>query len=348
MVFFLLSFMEESFECYPVFRIITGNENRKNNENEKFFQKTHKKAVFLQLNWKIVMKKKELYGMGVALVTPFMKDGSVDYDALARLVDYQVESGTDFLCVLGTTAETPTLCADEQLKVRQAVIARNAGRLPILLGVGGNCTQTIVDKLKNDPMEGVDAILSVVPYYNKPTQKGMYAHFCAIAEATELPIILYNVPGRTGVNMLPDTTLSLAADCANIVGIKEASGNVEQIKDIMARRPEGFKVFSGDDGITLPLIQDGADGVISVIGNGFAAEFAQMVRLALAGEYGQAKAIDERLRPMYDLLFLDGNPAGIKALLQLRGMVKNVLRLPLVPASNSTIDKIRNAFASIQ
>ena len=348
MVFFLLSFMEESFECYPVFRIITGNENRKNNENEKFFQKTHKKAVLLQLNRKIVMKKKELYGMGVALVTPFMKDGSVDYDALARLVDYQVESGTDFLCVLGTTAETPTLCADEQLKVRQAVIARNAGRLPILLGVGGNCTQTIVDKLKNDPMEGVDAILSVVPYYNKPTQKGMYAHFCAIAEATELPIILYNVPGRTGVNMLPDTTLSLAADCANIVGIKEASGNVEQIKDIMARRPEGFKVFSGDDGITLPLIQDGADGVISVIGNGFAAEFAQMVRLALAGEYGQAKAIDERLRPMYDLLFLDGNPAGIKALLQLRGMVKNVLRLPLVPASNSTIDKIRNAFASIQ
>lgn len=348
MVFFLLSFMEESFECYPVFRIITGNENRKNNENEKFFQKTHKKAVFLQLNWKIVMKKKELYGMGVALVTPFMKDGSVDYDALARLVDYQVESGTDFLCVLGTTAETPTLCADEQLKVRQAVIARNAGRLPILLGVGGNCTQAIVDKLKNDPMEGVDAILSVVPYYNKPTQKGMYAHFCAIAEATELPIILYNVPGRTGVNMLPDTTLSLAADCANIVGIKEASGNVEQIKDIMARRPEGFKVFSGDDGITLPLIQDGADGVISVIGNGFAAEFAQMVRLALAGEYGQAKAIDERLRPMYDLLFLDGNPAGIKALLQLRGMVENVLRLPLVPASNNTIDKIRNAFASIQ
>ena len=348
MVFFLLSFMEESFECYPVFRIITGNENRKNNENEKFFQKTHKKAVFLQLNWKIVMKNKELYGMGVALVTPFMKDGSVDYDALARLVDYQVESGTDFLCVLGTTAETPTLCADEQLKVRQAVIARNAGRLPILLGVGGNCTQAIVDKLKNDPMEGVDAILSVVPYYNKPTQKGMYAHFCAIAEATELPIILYNVPGRTGVNMLPDTTLSLVADCANIVGIKEASGNVEQIKDIMARRPEGFKVFSGDDGITLPLIQDGADGVISVIGNGFAAEFAQMVRLALAGEYGQAKAIDERLRPMYDLLFLDGNPAGIKALLQLRGMVENVLRLPLVPASNSTIDKIRNAFASIQ
>ena len=231
--------------------------------------------------------------MGVALVTPFMKDGSVDYEAQGRLVDYQIESGTDFLCVLGTTAETPTLSADEQLKVRQAVIARNAGRLPILLGVGGNCTQAIVDKLKNDPMEGVDAILSVVPYYNKPTQRGMYAHFSAIAEATELPIILYNVPGRTGVNMLADTTLRLANDHANVVGIKEASGNVEQIKDIMARRPEGFKVFSGDDGITLPLIADGADGVISVIGNGFAAEFAQMVRLALGGEMEQAKAIDD-------------------------------------------------------
>ena len=293
------------------------------------------------------MKKKELYGMGVALVTPFMKDGSVDYEALVRLVDYQIESGTDFLCVLGTTAETPTLSADEQMKVRQTVIARNAGRLPILLGVGGNCTQAIVDKLKNDPMEGVDAILSVVPYYNKPTQQGMYAHFSAIAEATELPIVLYNVPGRTGVNMLPDTTLRLAKDHANIVAIKEASGNVEQIKDIMARRPEGFKVFSGDDGITLSLVVDGADGVISVIGNGFAAEFAQMVRLALAGEQELAKAIDERLRPMYDLLFLDGNPAGIKALLQLRGMVENVLRLPLVPASVSTIEKIHKALENI-
>ena len=293
------------------------------------------------------MKKKELYGMGVALVTPFMKDGSVDYEALVRLVDYQIESGTDFLCVLGTTAETPTLSADEQMKVRQTVIARNAGRLPILLGVGGNCTQAIVDKLKNDSMEGVDAVLSVVPYYNKPTQQGMYAHFSAIAEATELPIVLYNVPGRTGVNMLPDTTLKLANDHANIVAIKEASGNVEQIKDIMARRPEGFKVFSGDDGITLPLIADGADGVISVVGNGFAAEFGQMVRLALAGELEQAKAIDERLRPMYDLLFLDGNPAGIKALLQLRGMLDNVLRLPLVAASDCTIEKIRKALENI-
>ena len=208
--------------------------------------------------------------------------------------------------------------------------------------------QAIVDKLKNDPMEGVDAILSVVPYYNKPTQQGMYAHFCAIAEATELPIILYNVPGRTGVNMLPETTLRIAADCANVVGIKEASGNVEQIKEILAQRPEGFKVFSGDDGITLPLIQAGADGVISVIGNGFAAEFAQMVRLAMTGEYEQAQAIDDRLHAMYSMLFLDGNPAGVKALLNLRGMVENVLRLPLVPATESTTEKIRGFLADYE
>lgn len=293
------------------------------------------------------MKKKELYGMGVALVTPFMKDGGVDYDALTRLVDYQIERGTDFLCVLGTTAETPTLSAEEQLKVRTAVIERNAGRLPILLGVGGNCTQAVVDKLKNDPMEGVDAILSVVPYYNKPTQEGMYAHFRAIAGATELPVILYNVPGRTGVNMLADTTLRLAADCPNIVGIKEASGNVDQITDIISRRPEGFKVFSGDDGITLSLIQEGADGVISVIGNGLAGEFAQLVHHALEGNYEEARALDERLRPLYSLLFLDGNPAGIKALLAQRGAVENVLRLPLVPATESTAEKIREALAKI-
>ena len=291
--------------------------------------------------------KKDLHGVGVALVTPFTRDGGVDYEALNRLVDYQIASGTDFLCVLGTTAETPTLSAEEQQKVRAAVIERNAGRLPILLGVGGNCTQTIVDILNNDKMEGVDAILSVVPYYNKPTQEGMYAHFCAIASATELPIVLYNVPGRTGVNMLPDTTLRIAVDCPNVVGIKEASGNVDQITDIIRRRPEGFKVFSGDDGITLPLVKEGAEGVISVIGNGLAEEFAQMVHHALNGEYEAALAADERLRPMYSLLFLDGNPAGIKALLSMRGAMDNVLRLPLVPATESTADKIREALANI-
>ena len=286
------------------------------------------------------MAKKELYGMGVALVTPFDAAGMVDHEALGRLVDYQIEGRTDFLCVLGTTAETPTLSEEEQLAVRKTVVERNAGRLPILLGCGGNCTHKIVDKLSKDKMEDVDAILSVVPYYNKPTQDGMYAHFKAISEATDLPIILYNVPGRTGVNMLPDTALRLATDCKNIVGIKEASGNIEQIEYILRHRPEGFKVFSGDDGITLPLIKSGADGVISVIGNAYAAEFAQLVHLAQTGDFAAAETIDKQLSELYRLLFVDGNPAGIKCLMELRGMLKNVLRLPLVPATQATRDKI--------
>lgn len=287
-----------------------------------------------------IMERKELHGMGVALVTPFSTDGEVDHTALQRLVDYQIASRADFLCVLGTTAETPTLSSEEQLAVRSTVVERNAGRLPILLGCGGNCTRNIVEKLKADPMNDVDAILSVVPYYNKPSQQGMYAHFKAISEATELPIILYNVPGRTGVNMLPDTALRLAADCKNIVGIKEASGNMEQIGYLLQHRPEGFKVFSGDDGITLPLIGQGADGVISVIGNAYAEEFALMVRYALSGDMEKATRIHERLTPMYDLLFVDGNPAGIKCLMNLRGMLDNVLRLPLVPATEATEQRI--------
>lgn len=286
------------------------------------------------------MEKKELRGMGVALVTPFDATGEVDYDALNRLVDYQIDSRADFLCVLGTTAETPTLSDQEKMAVRRAVVERNAGRLPILLGCGGNCTRNIVNQLANDAMEDVDAILSVVPYYNKPTQEGMYAHFKAMAEATELPIILYNVPGRTGVNMLPETTLRLAADFKNVVGIKEASGNVEQIEYILRHRPEGFKVFSGDDGITLPLIKSGADGVISVIGNAYAAEFAELVHLAQAGRFAEAEAIDKRLTELYSLLFVDGNPAGVKCLMELRGMLQNVLRLPLVPAKPTTKEKI--------
>lgn len=287
-----------------------------------------------------------MHGLGVALVTPFKGDGSVDYEALARLVDTQLAGGTDFLCVLGTTAETPTLTAEEQRQVCRTIMERNAGRLPILLGVGGNCTQAIVDRLSNDAMEGVDAILSVVPYYNKPTQAGMYAHFAAIAESTDLPIILYNVPGRTGVNMLPETTLRLAADFKNIVGIKEASGNLKQIEQIISNRPAGFKVFSGDDGITLPLIRSGADGVISVIGNAFAPEFAQLVHDAMRGDYAEAEAMDGRLRQMYELLFLDGNPAGVKSVLHLRGMMENRLRLPLVPASDTTTEQIRDFLAA--
>lgn len=286
------------------------------------------------------MEKKDLCGMGVALVTPFDATGAVDHEALGRLVDYQVESHTDFLCVLGTTAETPTLDEEEQLAVRRTVAKHNAGRLPILLGCGGNCTHKVVSKLAKDSMDDADALLCVVPYYNKPTQEGMYAHFKAIAEATELPIILYNVPGRTGVNMLPETTLRLAADFKNIVGVKEASGNVEQIEYILRHRPEGFKVFSGDDGITLSLIKSGADGVISVIGNAYAAEFAELVHLAQSGQFAEAEAIDRRLAELYKLIFVDGNPAGIKCVMELRGMLQNILRLPLVPVTQATREKI--------
>lgn len=287
-----------------------------------------------------MMERKELKGMGVALVTPFDASGDIDFAALQRLVDYQIDSRADFLCVLGTTAETPTLTGTEQDAVRRAIVERNAGRLPILLGVGGNSTRGVVDRLSQGDWDDVDAILSVVPYYNKPTQQGMYAHFRAIAESTDLPVILYNVPGRTGVNMLPETTLKVAADCKNIVGVKEASGNMEQIIHILNHRPQGFKVFSGDDGITLPLIEQGADGVISVIGNAYAEEFAQMVRLALSGDHAIASAINERLSSFYDLLFVDGNPAGVKCLMHLRGMLENVLRLPLVPASQETQHKL--------
>lgn len=287
------------------------------------------------------MEKKELHGMGVAMVTPFDVAGEVDFDALRRLVDYQVASHTDFLCVLGTTAETPTLSDEEKMSVREVVLEQNAGRLPILLGCGGNNTRKLVDKLSKDAMEGVDALLSVVPYYNKPTQAGMYAHFKAIAEATDLPIILYNVPGRTGVNMLPDTVFRLASDFKNIVGIKEASGNVEQIETVLRHRPEGFKVFSGDDGITLPLIKSGADGVISVIGNAYAAEFAELVHLAQSGDYAAAEVIDHRFTELYRLLFVDGNPAGIKCLMELRGMLRDELRLPLVPASQATRELLK-------
>lgn len=205
--------------------------------------------------------------MGVALITPFKNDGSVDYEALLRLVEYQVQNGVDFLCVLGTTAETPTLTEEEKRQIKKVVIERVNGRVPILLGISSNCTQTVLNTLKNEDFTGVDAVLVAVPYYNKPSQEGIYQHYKAIAEATNLPVVLYNVPGRTGVNMTAETTLRLARDFKNIVAIKEASGNISQMDDIIKNKPENFDVISGDDGITFPLITLGAVGVISVIGN---------------------------------------------------------------------------------
>ena len=294
------------------------------------------------------MRETRLKGMGVALITPFKEDGSVDYDALLRLVDYQLENGTDFLCVLGTTAETPTLTKEEKEKVKRTIIDRVDGRLPILLGVGSNSTQAVVDSVKNDDMTGVDALLVVVPYYNKPSQEGIYQHYKAVAEATELPIVLYNVPGRTGVNMTAETTLRLANDFENIVAIKEASGNIAQMDEIIKNKPEGFDVISGDDGITFPLITLGAVGVISVLGNAFPREFSRMTQLALEGDYANALLIHHKFAEMCNLLFVDGNPAGVKAMLGIMGMIENKLRLPLVPARQVTCEKLSAAWNGIK
>ncbi len=283
-----------------------------------------------------------LKGMGVALITPFKEDESVDYEALGRLVDYLLQNGADYLVVLGTTAETPTLTEEEKKKIIELVVTKVRHRIPIVLGVGGNCTKSVVDKLKNDNFEGIDAILSVVPYYNKPSQEGIYQHYKAIAQATELPVILYNVPGRTGVNMTAETTLRLAREFKNIIAVKEASGNITQMDDIIKNKPKDFNVISGDDGITFPLITLGAIGVISVIGNAFPREFSRMVRLALAGDYDSARTIHHRFTELFSLLFVDGNPAGVKSMLSMMGFVENSLRLPLVPTRIVTYEKIRN------
>ncbi|MBQ0060150.1 MAG: 4-hydroxy-tetrahydrodipicolinate synthase [Bacteroidaceae bacterium] len=279
-------------------------------------------------------------GMGVALITPFKEDGNVDYTALQSLVEQLVENGADFLCVLGTTAETPTLTEEEKTAIKQLVVKQVAGRIPLLLGCGGNNTQAIVDTLKNGDFSGFQGILSVTPYYNKPSQEGIYQHYKAISEASPLPIVLYNVPGRTGVNMTAETTLRLARDFENIVAIKEASGNITQMDDIIKNKPENFDVISGDDGITFPLITLGAVGVISVIGNALPKEFSRMVRLALNGDYANALKIHHRFTELFSLLFVDGNPAGVKAMLNLMSVCENVLRLPLVPTRITTFEKM--------
>ena len=285
--------------------------------------------------------------MGVALITPFKEDESIDFRALSRLVEFQIQNGADYLVVLGTTAETPTLSEAEKKEVLHFVVEQVKERVPIVLGVGGNHTKGVVDKLKTDDFSGVNAILSVVPYYNKPSQEGIYQHYKAIAEATDLPVILYNVPGRTGVNMTAETTLRLARNFKNIVAIKEASGNITQMDDIIKNKPADFNVISGDDGITFPLITLGAIGVISVIGNAFPKEFSRMVRLGLQGDYANALTIHHRFTELFELLFVDGNPAGVKSILSAMGYIENRLRLPLVPTRITTFEKIREVLRQL-
>ena len=278
--------------------------------------------------------------MGVAVITPFKADFIVDYESLDRLLDYLISEGADFLCILATTGETPCLSAEEKSKVKNLIVEKVAGRIPILMGCGGNNTMAVVEELKNGDFKGIDGVLSVCPYYNKPSQEGLYQHFKTIAAATNLPVVLYNVPGRTGINLAAETTLRLARDCENIVAIKEASGNFTQIDDIIKNKPADFDVLSGDDGITFPLITLGATGVISVIGNALPKEFSRMVRLALNGDYDSARTIHHRFTELFSLLFVDGNPAGVKAMLNSMGMIENVLRLPLVPTRITTMAAI--------
>lgn len=294
------------------------------------------------------MKQNIFRGLGVALITPFTESGEVDYNALGNLVEYQISNGADFLCILATTSESPCLSKQEKLDIQHFIVNLVDRRVPIVIGCGGNNTYAIAEELRNGDFNGIDGILSVCPYYNKPTQEGLYQHFKTLACATELPVILYNVPGRTGINMTAETTLRLANDCENIVAIKEASGNLEQIDDILKNKPEGFAVLSGDDSLTFPMLAGGAEGVISVIGNALPKEFSQMISLQQEGKYEEAVKIHHSLTELYKLLFVDGNPAGVKAVLTEMGYIKNVLRLPLVPARETTIQKISQSLQELK
>ena len=287
-------------------------------------------------------------GLGIALVPPFTADGEVDYKAIVRLVEYQIQNGADFLCILATTGETPCLSTEEKENIKKLVVDTNRGRLPILMGCGGNNTRAVVEELKTADWTGIDGVLSVCPYYNKPSQEGLYQHFKAIAEASPLPVVLYNVPGRTGINMKSETTVRLARDCENIVAVKEASGSLEQVDEIIKNKPERFDVLSGDDALTFSMVASGAAGSISVIGNALPKEVSRMIRLEFKGEYEAARTIHHRFTELYSLLFVDGNPAGVKALLHEMGFIENVLRLPLVPTRITTLQKMTEILKTLK
>ncbi|MBP6526781.1 MAG: 4-hydroxy-tetrahydrodipicolinate synthase [Prevotella sp.] len=279
-------------------------------------------------------------GLGIALITPFTTDGEVDYKSLKRLVEYQLDNGADFLCILATTGEAPCLTKAEKDELTVFIKEIVNGRIPILKYCGGNNTAAVVEEIKTTDWSGIDGILSICPYYNKPSQEGLYQHFKAISEASPLPIVLYNVPGRTGVNMSAATTVRIAKDFTNIVAVKEASGSLEQVDEIIKNKPDNFDVISGDDALTFSMIASGAAGVISVIGNALPKEFSRMIRLEFNGEYEPARKIHHMFTELYSLLFVDGNPAGCKALLNDMGMIQNILRLPLVPTTIKTKQKM--------
>lgn len=287
------------------------------------------------------MEAFSLRGMGVALITPFTRDKEIDYPALSGIIEYLIAGRVDYIVVMGTTGETVTLTPEERIIVRKFVKEKVNGRVPLVLGMGSNCTRELVDELGKVDFTGYSAILSVAPYYNKPSQEGLYQHYRAVIESSPLPVVLYNIPGRTGVNISADTTLRLAHEFTNLIGIKEASGNFKQIEKIINERPEHFYVISGDDSLTYPLMTLGADGVISVVGNAFPVQFGKMVRLCMEGNFKEALPIHYKFSKLYDELFIDGNPAGIKSLLHDMGLIENELRLPLVPTRFETSEELR-------
>ena len=283
----------------------------------------------------------KLIGTGVALITPFKTDGSVDFEALKRIVNHVITGGVDYVVALGTTSEAPTLHRFERDAIVKTIIEEVKERVPIIVGVGGNCTSECVEILKTSDFKGVSGILSVVPYYSKPAQEGLFQHFSEIAKASQLPIILYNIPSRCGVNMTADTTLRLANAHANIVAIKEASGNMAQIKTIIQRKPENFLVISGDDALALPIVKIGGSGVISVLGNVLPTEVSTMVGTALNNQLKLAKNQHDKLKNLMKLLFDEGNPTGVKAMMHVLNFCENQLRLPLVKCSDSLLTQIR-------
>lgn len=291
-------------------------------------------------------KSNKFRGTGVAMVTPFHKDGSIDFKSLGKLVEHLIKNKVEYLVVLGTTGESVTLNKDEKSAIISYVLEVNDKHLPVVVGMGGNNTQDVLNCLKSYDLNGVDAILSVSPYYNKPNQRGLYQHFKMIADASPLPIILYNVPGRTSANMTADTTLKLAKEVKNIIAVKEASGNLEQIMKIIKNKPKDFLVISGDDTLTLPVIACGGDGVISVVGNAFPKDFSEMVRQALQGNIKEAQRLHYRLTDITEQLFADGNPGGIKAALEIMKICQANLRLPLYKINKKTHTKLSELIAA--
>lgn len=295
------------------------------------------------------MSEINLRGLGVALITPFKYDGSVDFDALTRLIDFQLENGTNYIVAIGTTAETPTLTKAEKKEISRFIVNRVNGRIPVVMGVGGNNTSALIEELKTSDFTGINAILSVTPCYNKPTQEGLYQHYKALSKVSPLPLILYNVPGRTGVNMTSETTLRIANDCNNVIAIKEASGNLDQIEDIIKKSPKGFSVISGDDSIATAVIELGGIGVISVFGNAFPKEMVWLVESALNGDSLNARIkMENDYNELFHLIFVEGNPAGVKSILSQKGMITNKLRLPLVSVSEKTELLIKEALHKVK